>query len=83
MGLLSAWPGLARFQTVETDPDFRRQGLAGTLRHYAGQRGVDEVGAETLVIVADLGYHAIDLYRSVGFVVREIQLQVERAPDQS
>jgi hypothetical protein len=28
MGLFAASPGLARFQSVETDPDFRRRGIA-------------------------------------------------------
>jgi hypothetical protein len=35
------------------------------------------LGAQTLVMVADPGYHAIDLYRSLGFAVTETQLQAE------
>ena len=35
LGLFCASPGLARFQSVETDPALRRQGLAGSLLHYA------------------------------------------------
>jgi ribosomal protein S18 acetylase RimI-like enzyme len=74
LGLFAAGPGLARFQSVETDPDFRRRGLAGTLVAHA----VDRVGVgRTLVMVADPEYVAIDLYRSLGFVVAETQLQAE------
>jgi ribosomal protein S18 acetylase RimI-like enzyme len=74
LGLFAAGPGLARFQSVETDPDFRRRGLAGTLIADAVRR----VGVgRTLVIVADPEYVAIDLYRSLGFVVAETQLQAE------
>jgi ribosomal protein S18 acetylase RimI-like enzyme len=78
MGLFLAGRGLARFQSVETDPDYRRLGLAGSLVHYVSQYGFDELGAHILVMVADPDYFAIDLYRSVGFVPAETQLQIER-----
>ena len=74
LGLFAAGPGLARFQSVETDPAFRRRGLAGTLiAHAVGTTG----GGRTLVMVADPEYVAIELYRSLGFVVAETQLQAE------
>jgi len=77
MGLFAAGPGLARFQSVETDPEHRRRGLAGTLVHHVSRHGFDHLGARTLVMVADPGYFAIDLYRAVGFDATESQLQVE------
>ena len=80
LGVVRASPGLARFQQVITHPDARRQGLAGTLVHAAGSFALAELGAETLVIVADPGYHAIEIYRSVGFVENESQLAVGRTP---
>ena len=80
MGLVAAGGGAARYQAVETDPDFRRRGLAGTLVYQVGQYGFATLGAQTLVIVADPGYFAIDLYRSVGFQDTETQLQIERPP---
>jgi len=80
MGLFSAGGGLARFQTVETDPAFRRRGLARSLLYHAGRYGLDELGAERLVIVADPGYFAMELYRGTGFVATETQLQIERQP---
>jgi ribosomal protein S18 acetylase RimI-like enzyme len=80
MGLFSAGEGLARFQSVETDPNHRRRGLAGSLLHCVSQYGFSEFGARTLVIVADPNYVAIDLYKAVGFAVAEAQLQIERAP---
>jgi ribosomal protein S18 acetylase RimI-like enzyme len=83
MGLISAGSELARFQSVETDPDHRRRGLAGSLVHFASVYGFDELGARTLVMVADPNYFAIDLYRAVGFAETEVQLQVERPPSQS
>lgn len=79
LGLFRTEPGLARFQSVETDPGFRRRGLAGTLAHHAARRGFDELGVTTLVMVADPDYVAIDLYRSVGFTDTEAQCQAERA----
>jgi ribosomal protein S18 acetylase RimI-like enzyme len=80
MGLIAAGPGLARFQAVETDPDYRRRGLAGTLVYHVSGYGLANLGARTLVMVADPDYFAIDLYRSVGFAARETQLQIERPP---
>jgi len=80
LGLVRADGDLARYQTVETDPRFRRRGLAGTLVHRAARYGLDELGARTLVMVADPDAEAIRIYRALGFDDTEIQLQVERAP---
>jgi ribosomal protein S18 acetylase RimI-like enzyme len=81
MGLFTASPGLARFQSVKTHPDARGRGLAGTLVHRVSRYGFDELGAETLVMVADPEYLAIRIYRSVGFADTERQLQAERKPE--
>lgn len=80
MGLFAASTGLARFQAVETDPGYRRQGLAGSLVYEVSGYGLGELGAHTLVMVADPDYFAIELYRSVGFDDTEAQLQAERPP---
>jgi ribosomal protein S18 acetylase RimI-like enzyme len=80
MGLFTASTGVARFQGVKTHPDARGRGLAGTLVHRVGRYGFDELGARTLVMVADPQYPAIRIYRSVGFDDTERQLQAERRP---
>ena len=80
LGIVRASPGLARFQQVVTHPEARNQGLAGTLVHAAGSYALEELDAETLVIVADPGYFAIRIYRSVGFVETETQLAVGLTP---
>jgi ribosomal protein S18 acetylase RimI-like enzyme len=80
LGLLDAGDRVARFQSVETDPAFRRRGLAATLIHHASVYGLTELDAETLVIVADPNHSAINLYRTLGFERTETQLLVERAP---
>jgi ribosomal protein S18 acetylase RimI-like enzyme len=80
MGLISASPGLARFQWVETHPDARGRGLAGTLVHHVSEYGFGELGAQKLVMVADPDYLAVRVYRSVGFSDGETQLQAERRP---
>jgi ribosomal protein S18 acetylase RimI-like enzyme len=80
MGLITASPGLARFQNVKTHPDARGRGLAGTLVHRVSRYGFEELGARTLVMVADPEYLAIRIYRSVGFVDTERQLQATRKP---
>ncbi|PVU83461.1 GNAT family N-acetyltransferase [Cellulomonas sp. WB94] len=80
MGLFSDGSGVARFQSVDTHPDARGRGLAGTLVHHVSRYGLTDLGAATLVMVADPGYHAIDIYRSIGFETTETQLQLERSP---
>lgn len=80
MGLVTASPGLARFQQVHTHSDARGRGLAGTLVHEVSRYGFDELGAATLVMVADPDYLAIRVYRSVGFADTETQLQAEWRP---
>lgn len=80
MGLFSAGPGLARFQSVKTHPEHRGRGLAGTLTHVVARFGLDELAARTLVMVADPAYLAIRVYRSVGFRDTEVLLAAERRP---
>jgi predicted GNAT family acetyltransferase len=80
MGLFTASTGLARFQNVKTHPDVRGRGLAGTLVHRVSRYGFDDLGARTLVMVADPDYLAIRVYRSVGFADSESQVQAEREP---
>lgn len=80
MGLFRAGDGLARFQNVETRPEARGRGLAGTLVHHVSRYGFDELDARTLVMVADPDYLAIRIYRSVGFAETETMLQAERPP---
>lgn len=78
MGLVDAGHGLARYQDVETHPDFRGRGLAGTLVHRVAAYGFDVLGARTLVMVADPTYVAIRIYRSVGFAGTETQTMLEQ-----
>ena len=80
MGLFSDGSGLARFQSVDTHPDERGRGLAGTLVHHVSTYGFTTLRAKTLVMVADPAYHAIKIYRSVGFANTETQVQLELAP---
>ncbi|WP_158253620.1 GNAT family N-acetyltransferase [Chromobacterium alticapitis] len=59
-------PGMARFQHVATAPHVRRLGLASQLLSHLAQWGLQRTSR--LVIVADAHYHALDLYRKLGFV---------------
>jgi ribosomal protein S18 acetylase RimI-like enzyme len=85
LGVVAAGPNLdgeqsARYQHVETDPQMRRLGLAGALVRAAATYAVEVFGVAHLVIVADPGYHAIDLYRRVGFTDLQTQVQLQRPP---
>jgi ribosomal protein S18 acetylase RimI-like enzyme len=80
LGLFTDGSGVARFQNVGTFPDARGQGLAGTLVEHVSRRAFDELGVETLVMVADPEYVAIRIYRALGFDGEETQLALERRP---
>lgn len=83
LGIASDGRGLARYQNVETHPDWRRRGLAGRLVYDAGTFALSEFGARTLVMVADPGYTAIRLYRALGFTDSETQAQLTLPPEVS
>jgi len=78
LGLFDAGDGYARYQHVETDPEARRQGLAGTLVWHAGRCGREVLGAGTFVIVADPADAAIRVYRACGFAAAQRQFSFER-----
>ena len=78
LGLFTDGSGLGRFQDVETMASARRRGLAATLVHHASVSGLQDYAIRDLVMVADPGYAAIRIYRSLGFVDSEIQVQVAR-----
>jgi len=64
----------ARFQNVCTHPDFRRQGICGTLVYESSRYAFEKMDVKTLVMVADEDYHAARIYESVGFKPRERQV---------
>jgi GNAT superfamily N-acetyltransferase len=80
LGIFDAGQSVARYQHVETRPQARSRGLAGTLVHAAAQWAADAFGTTTLVIVADPEYHAIGLYERLGFSATQIQIGFERRP---
>jgi ribosomal protein S18 acetylase RimI-like enzyme len=80
LGLVAVEPGLARYQSVETHPDYRRQGLASRLLDESSRYGRQRLGAHRLVIVADPKDEAIRLYRALGFDGQERQVQLQREP---
>jgi GNAT superfamily N-acetyltransferase len=61
---------IARFQLVGVDPEFQKQGVAGTLVHDVSARAL-AAGVSTLVMAADATYHAARVYESVGFCPTE------------
>lgn len=77
-GIYVTEDGIARFQSVETHPEHRRQGLASAVVHAAGQHALDHLDVRTLVIVADTDGEAIGIYRRLGFADSERQLMMEQ-----
>ena len=58
---------LGRYQNVGTHPEYRRQGICGTLVYKSGLMAFDGFKVKTLVMEADTEYHAARIYESVGF----------------
>ncbi len=65
--------GLLRYQSVGTHPEYRRQGLCGSLTYFAGKHAQEHFGAGGLVIVADDHDVAKRVYAAVGFQDAERQ----------
>lgn len=72
--------GRGRFQGVETAAAYRRRGICSRLVVEAARHATAEYGAERFVIVADLHYHALGLYESLGFERQEHVVGVCRRP---
>jgi len=60
--------GICRLQDVETSAEHRRQGFASVLVSAAIDRALNTLGTQGLALCADSDYHAVDLYRKLGFV---------------
>lgn len=69
-----------RFQSVATAAAYRRQGICSRLVVQAARLSAERYGARCLVIGADLNYHALGLYESLGFQRRERVCGVYRPP---
>jgi ribosomal protein S18 acetylase RimI-like enzyme len=78
LGIFDAGQHVGRFQSVDTHPAHRRRGLASNLMAGACEHARAELEVDTLAIVADPQYFAIDIYRSLGFDERERMTQFER-----
>ena len=77
-GLYDCGQGIGRFQSIATAPAYQRHGLATAVIGAAVAAAQASPHFSNLVIVADPDYHAVDLYRSLGFRDRERQLQIQR-----
>jgi GNAT superfamily N-acetyltransferase len=80
LGIVDCGEGVARYQSVVTGAEHRRQGLAGHLLGVAAQWAAER-GARRWVIVADAGSDAARLYRSRGFRPAESGARAERRPE--
>lgn len=59
--------GIGRYQNVGTHPNFRKQGICGTLVYQSGLIALRDYKIQYLVMEADPDYHAARIYESVGF----------------
>lgn len=71
---------LARLQSVETHPDFRRRGVCSALVEHASRIGLGELGCERMILVAVPGDQAERIYAAGGYEVIGRCQGVHRAP---
>jgi ribosomal protein S18 acetylase RimI-like enzyme len=69
---------VGRYQSVQTHPDFRRRGAAGTVVYEASRYAMNRYGLMTFVIVTETDSDAGRLYRSLGFAAAEFQTGLEK-----
>lgn len=74
---------LARYNSVETHPELRRRGICSALVTDAAHRALGELGARTVVIVANADSDAERLYRRLGFAEVGREHLAVRPPPQS
>ena len=63
---------VARYQAVETLPQYRSKGICSTLLYRSSLILLDKVEIKTFVITAAFDYHAARIYQSLGFKESEI-----------
>jgi len=62
---------VGRFQFVQVAPEHRRMGVATAMVHAVAREGLERMGAQRLVIVADEGTPADAIYAGLGFRAAE------------
>ena len=72
---------LGRYQSVTTDAEHRRQGIAGTMVYEGGRQALEEHSLSRLVMIADEGSSPQRIYESVGFQLVERQVGLEWLPE--
>jgi len=69
---------LGRYQSVQTHPNYRKQGIAKRLVLESGRYFMNNFGVERLLIVAEAGSFVEHLYKKVGFCCVEYQNGLEK-----
>ncbi len=82
LGIYDAGEGVSRYQQIATLPTFQRNGFASDLIRVASDYAASVFAARRLVIAADPTYHAINLYKNLGFEIFESQVQLQRKSEQ-
>ena len=73
--------GVGRFQSVETAPAHRRQGICRTMVHHVSKLGLAEHPNTELILHADAHEIAREIYTSVGYEEIEVLLSAYRPPE--
>lgn len=78
---LFVFNGIARFQQIETHPEFRRRGYCTRLVTAAIREARRCFGPIRIVLEAEADSNAISLYQKIGFEQKESLISVFKAPE--
>lgn len=73
--------GIGRCQVVHTRSEYRRRNICKSLVDHVCQTGFQHL--DKIVIVADNHYHALDIYKSLGFRYKEQQSHLCLHPEKN
>ena len=71
LGMAVCPGGFGRFQSVETAPDMRRQGICSTLVSTVGNHALDHLQCRELLLGIDPEGNASRVYRKLGFTLED------------
>ena len=72
-GMVICSDHLGRYQSIETHPDYRRQGICTALVSKVRRHAMENEGCRAELLGAEPKGHALGLYQKLGFTIQDTQ----------